>query len=367
VRILQISSAKNFGGGEKHLADLCEGLNVRGHEIFVATRPGAEWLDRLSFLPEENLFELPLRNSFDIFSARKLALIIREKKIDIVHAHLGRDYPVAALAVRFTSNARLILTRHVLFPIKSLQKFALSNVAKVIAVSSAVEANLQKIFPAQKIVSIPNGIEVEKWSKADRKQFREAFRFEHDIPFDAFLIGTIGELKPLKGQEDFILAAQIVARKFPESRFIVVGKDNSFDQNFRRKLKRLVKVFDLEERFLWLDWVENTAEILHSLDVFVSPSRSESFGLTILEAMASGIGIAATETEGARELLENNKTGKLVELENPAQLAEAINEFLNNEELRKKYGRQAQESAKENFNLERMIAETEKIYIEAIS
>jgi L-malate glycosyltransferase len=367
VRILQISSAVNFGGGEKHFVDLCKGLTGKGHEIFTGVRPNADWLERLSFLPPENIFKLPLRNSFDVFSARRIAGIIREKEIEIVHAHLARDYPIASLAIRFAANSRLVLTRHVLFPIKSFQKFALSNVARVIAVSSAVEMILQKTFPAEKIVSVPNGIEIEKWAQANRQQLREAFRFEHDIPFDTFLIGTIGELKPLKGQEDFILAAQIVAGKFPESRFVIVGKDNSFDQNFRRKLKRMVKVFGLEEKILWLDWVENTGEILHSLDVFVSASHSESFGLSILEAMASGVGIVATKTEGAKELIEPDKTGKLVAVENPVEMASAVCEFLEDTKKREAFGKNAQEKAKERFSLEKMIDETERIYNEVLT
>jgi glycosyltransferase involved in cell wall biosynthesis len=365
MRVLQISSAVNFGGGEKHLTDLCRGLTGRGHEVFLAARPGANWLERLSFLPEENFFRLPLRNSLDVFTAGKFAALIRESGIEIVHAHLARDYTVAALAARLarSQKPKLVLTLHVLFPLKAVQKKALSNVDSVIAVSSAVEANLQKTFPPAKIVSVPNGIDVEKWSEVDHASLRQSFRAEHNIPPGAPLVGAVGELKPLKGQEDFVLATQIVAERFRESRFVMVGKDNSAGQNFRRKLKRMVKIFGLEERFLWLDWVEETAEILHSLDVFVSASHSESFGLSILEAMASGAcAIVATETEGARTLLENDVTGKLVPVAEPVRLASAIMELLENENLRAGFASRAQVVAREKFSLERMIDETEKIY-----
>ena len=81
-------------------------------------------------------------------------------------------------------------------------------------------------------------------------------------------------------------------------------------KNFARELKRLVKIFDLEDRFLFLDWVENTAPLLAAMDIFVSASHSESFGLAIFEAMASGKAIVATETEGAKELIENGIFGK---------------------------------------------------------
>ena len=158
------------------------------------------------------------------------------------------------------------------------------------------------------------------------------------------------------------MAANIITQKFPKSHFAIIGKDNSFDQTFRRKLKRLVKVFELEDRVLWLDWVEDTAKLFSAMDVFVSPSHSESFGLAILEAMASATPVVATETEGAKELLESENTGKLVPIENAAKLAESIEEFLNDENMQQNFGKNAQSFANTNFSLARMIDEIEAVY-----
>ncbi len=363
MKILQISSAKTYGGGEKHLVDLCKGLQNRGHEVFVMLRPTCEWQARLDFLPPENIFHVSIRNSFGIFSAQRIARFIQKNKIEIVHAHVARDYFPTSLACRIAKTPKFVLTRHVLFPLKSFNRFALKNLSKAIAVSSAVETALQRIFPLEKIVAVSNGIEIEHFANATREKLRQEFRFEHNISFDSFLMATVGELKPLKGQEDFILAAQIVAEKFPETHFSIIGKDNSLDQAFRRKLKRLVKIFGLEERFLWLNWVEDTATLLHACDVFVSPSHSESFGLAILEAMASGCAVVATETEGAKELLGEEN---LVPIKNPTQLAVKICEFLQDEKKRQEFGKKAQTIAKENFSLEKMIEQTEAVYQEIL-
>ena len=362
MRILQISSARNFGGGEKHLLDLCRGLVGRGHEVFVALRPTNKWQEKFDFLPPENFMHVSIRNSFGIFSAQRIADFVREKNILVIHAHVARDYIPASLACRIAKTPKLVLTRHVLFPMKPFHRFALKNVAKVIAVSDAVASELETIFPKEKIAVVPNGIEVETWSNANRENLRREFRFAHDISFDALLIGTVGELKLLKGQRDFILAAKIIAEKFPATHFVIVGKDNSVNQNFRSELKRLVKVFNLENRFLWLNWVEETAPLLHALDVFVSASHSESFGLAILEAMASAAPIAAAATEGAKEILRDGETGLIVPIQEPVALAEAIDKLLTDENLRAKLGKQAQEFAKQAFSLERMIEETEKVY-----
>ena len=361
VRILQITSAKTFGGGERHFVDLCRGLINRGHEIFVALRPTNEWQEKLDFLPPEKILHVSLRNSFGVLSAQKIAEFIREKGIEIVHAHAARDYIPASLACRIAKNARFVLTRHVLFPLKPFHRFALRNLSKAIAVSKAVEMNLQKIFPKEKIALISNGIDVETWANVNRETLRQAFRFEHDIPFDAFLIGTIGELKLLKGQREFILAANIIAQKYTNARFVIVGRDNSYKKNYRRELKRLVKIFRLDERFLWLDWVDETAPLLTALDVFVSASHTESFGLAVLEAMASGCAIVSTATDGAKELLDE-KTGKLVSVGNAIEIAGAVAGFLEDEKMRESFGKNAQTKARENFGLGKMINETEAIY-----
>lgn len=367
MKILQISSAKNYGGGEKHFVDLCRCLSENGHEIFAALRSENDWQDKLIFLPDENILHIPLRNSLDVFSSVKLAKIMRENEIEIIHAHLARDYPVAAFANRIYPKANLILTRHVLFPMNFVNKLLLKNVSKVIAVSSAVEANLQKTFPPEKIINIPNGIEIENFAAVNREELRKEFRFLHNISDDAKLIGTVGELKKLKGQEDFILAANEVAKKITDAHFIIVGKDNSLDKIFRRNLKRLVKVFDLKDKFTFLDWIENTAPLFSALDLFVSPSHSESFGLAILEAMASGNAIVSTTTEGAKELLENDFSGKLVPIENPVKLAEAVCEVLEDSEKSDLLGKNAQKFARENFSLEKMISETERLYKETLT
>lgn len=362
MRILQISSAKNFGGGERHLLDLSKNLIAAGHDLSFAFAPRSPIAERMPEQYRKNIFEVEIKNALDIFSARRIACLIREKNIEIVHAHIAKDYVPASLAVRLAPAAKLIITRHVLFPMKFAQKYALANVSKVIAVSAGVERVLRKTFPERLIDVVPNGISLEQRSAADDKKNGQTFRLEHDISTKALIIGIVGELKPLKGQRDFVLAAQIIAGKFPEAFFIVVGKDNSLKKEFRRELKRLVKVFGLEDRFLFLDWIEDTAPLLAAIDVYVSASHSESFGLAILEAMASGKAIVSTDTEGAKELIENSETGKVVAVKDPLALADAIKEFLSDEKMREIYGENAQKKARELFSLNKMITKTEAVY-----
>src|SRR5262245_49461532 len=135
MRILQICSARESGGGEKHLADLANALAKRGHAIFASINPGSPVRAALPLLPGEHIIELPLRNALTVSSGWKLARFVRDHGIEIVHAHLARDYPVSALAAG-RSGARLLLTRHVLFPLSEIHPLTLRPTAKVTAVSA---------------------------------------------------------------------------------------------------------------------------------------------------------------------------------------------------------------------------------------
>ena len=156
LRILQISSARSIGGGERHLIDLAIGMAERGHEVYVALRQGSPLKAQLKSLKPRRLFELSLRNSLDFGSALKLSRIIRDNQIEIVHAHLARDYPIAAMAMRHNRDVRLVLTRHVLFTLSKIHILTFSRVSKIIAVSHAVERALskQRRFPKDKIVVV---------------------------------------------------------------------------------------------------------------------------------------------------------------------------------------------------------------------
>ncbi|NNF00800.1 MAG: glycosyltransferase family 4 protein [Pyrinomonadaceae bacterium] len=367
MQILQISSAKNIGGGEKHLVDLCRGLHRKGHKVFVALRKENEFEHMLGFLPVENRLHVRLRNALDVLSARKIARFLRENEIDIVHAHLARDYPPASMAVRLYPDSKLVITRHVLFPMKKLHKLVLKNVSKAIAVSTAVERNLEKTFPKEKVIGIPNGIDIERSAKINKNELSMEFRNEHSIPLNSKLIGTVGELIALKGQDDFVTAAAAITARISDVHFVIVGRDNSIDMGFKKRLEQLVESSNLNEKFSFIDWVDDTLPLLSALDVFVSSSHSESFGLAILEAMAAGTPIVSTETDGAKELLDDEITGLLARISDPSDLAEKVIAVLNDDQKRIEFATAAKGVAREDFSLQNMIDQTLKVYKDSLS
>ncbi|HYX27987.1 MAG TPA: glycosyltransferase, partial [Pyrinomonadaceae bacterium] len=303
MRILQICSAHEIGGGEIHLVDLANALAQRGHDVFVALSPSSPVRKLLSSVPSENVVELPMRNSFSLATAMKLSRFVRVHEIEIVHAHIARDYPLSAL-VTGRSNARLVLTRHVLFPLNPLHRLTLRRTMRVIAVSRAVADSLARtgIFDEKRIVTIHNGIDFAKFDTTIRRcAVNRTVR-----------IGMVGHIAPIKGQEDFVHAAALVARQRQNVEFIIAGEDKSASRENRIALEKLIGGLKLDDQVKLIGWQDDVAAFLSTLDVFVSCAHSEPFGISIVEAMAAGIPIVATASEGAREIITDKQTGRLV-------------------------------------------------------
>jgi len=246
---------------------------------------------------------------------------------------------------------------------KPFHRYALRNVDAAIAVSPAVATQLERIFPASSIFIVPNGLVIDP--PADREAVASAFRRDHGIPIDAPLIGTIGELKPLKGQRDFLLAAAEIIKSAPDSRFVIAGRDATADSRHCRELRRLAHVVGLDSRVVWLDWLDDVQPLLLALDIFVSPSHSESFGLAILEAMMNGCCVVATDTDGARELIGD--AGLIVPVGDPLALAVAVKMLIANPDEAARMSFKLANVAHERFSMERMVAATDALYNRVLS
>jgi glycosyltransferase involved in cell wall biosynthesis len=359
MRILQLSSARQLGGGERHFIDLSEGLRKRGHDLFLALTPDSPLLDRLSEISPEHVITLPLRNAIDISSAWRLRRFVREHRIEIVHGHVARDYPLAAIAAGAAGPARLVLTRHVMFPMSRLHRVTERRVARIIAVSEGVAASLrdERVFPEGKISLVRHGIHLAGYEPALSRS-NDTGRL--------LRVGMLGEISPVKGQEDFARAAAEIAKFRDDVRFVMAGRDNSPERRNRRELDSLIKQLGLSDKLEVIESIDSIPQFMSDLDVFVSPSRSEAFGLAMVEAMACGVPVIATMTAGGREVVEDEKTGRLVPINKPAELARAITDLLANQDLRKMLGVNARRRVEEKFSLDRMISETEAVYREVL-
>ena len=328
-----------------------------GHEVFAATTPESPILPELKELPAGHILKLPFRKPFDVASAWRLRRFARDRDIEIVHAHMARDYPLASLAAG-GERPRLVLTRHVLFPMGKLHKLTRRRVARVIAVSEAVAASLreQNIFDDAQIAVVRHGIDLERFQSVVARNDTKMLR-----------VGMLGELSPVKGQKEFMRAAAMIAGKRTDVEFIIAGRDNSAEGEYRRELMQSIESAGLTERISIIESRIDVAEFLAQLDVFVSASSSEAFGLAIAEAMAAGVPVVATASDGAREIITDAQTGRLVPINDVDELAKRIGELLDDSAERTRLADNARNKAAEAFSLPRMIAETEAVYSQVLS
>ena len=355
MRILQVCSVTTFGGGERHLADLSHALTDRGHEVYAAAVPDSRLWTELSFLTQSRLLALSHRNYPKNLTS--LAAFVRARGIEIVHAHAARDYHLAALAVRLAPRSRLVLTRHALFPLRQINRPLLRSAGRMIAVSQAVAESVRRsgVIESSKITVVHNGIDTDRFTQA---RVRDANR--------PVLIGTVGHLAPIKGFDVFVRAAKLISAHREDIRFVITGEDKSVQMDHRRSLESLIAELGLSEIVTMPGWQDDMPAVLSSLDLFVSSARSEPFGLAIVEAMAAGLPIVATASEGALEIIEDGITGKLVPTGDPEALAGAINALLDDLLECLRLARNAQLAARERYSLARMATDTERVYREVL-
>jgi glycosyltransferase involved in cell wall biosynthesis len=356
MRILQVCSVTTFGGGERHLADLSRALADLGHEVYAASVPGSQLWSELSFL--NNTRTLALSRGNYVKNLTGLAAFVRSHGIEIVHAHAARDYHLAAMAVKLAPRARLVLTRHVLFPLRRINRPLLKRVDGVIAVSRAVAESLRRngVIDSAKITVVHNGI--------DTHRFNGSVARSGELPI---VVGTVGHLAPIKGHDIFLRAAALISAHRPEVRFTVIGEDKSPQMDHRRSLENLVAELGLSGIVTMPGWRDDMPALLSSLTLFVSAARSEPFGLAIVEAMAAGLPVVAAVSEGAMEIIEDGFSGKLVPTDDPEALAQAINDLLDNPLERLRLGHNAQLAARERYSLARMACDTEQVYREVLA
>lgn len=363
MKILQICSARTIGGGEKHVADLANGLASRGQEVHVALRLSSGLRSELTALPDSNIHPLRATGPLNLLNAFLLARLIRERGVEVIHAHIAHDYLLAATAVGLAGRGRVVLTRHVLFPLSKVYRVALRRVSRVIAVSGAVADSVrsESIFDAADVEVIHNGVDLARF-RPNVGAREDARRLLQIGPRDTYLVGMAGHLAPIKGPDEFIRAAAVVASRRDDVTFVVAGEDKSRSGENRRRIERLIGDLGLGGRVHLQGWVDDVPALLSALDLFVSPSRSEPFGLSIIEAMACGVPVVATKSDGAVEILEDGVTGLLVPLGDHEALAEAICALLNDGRGRAGMAARALEAVRDRFSLERMLTATEQLY-----
>jgi glycosyltransferase involved in cell wall biosynthesis len=209
-----------------------------------------------------------------------------------------------------------------------------------------------------KVKIIYNGIDTEYFKPSKTKSL---LRSQIGLQDSNFVITIVANLYKIKGVEYFIRAASLVAQEVPESKFIIVGDGAEKDG-----LAELAANLGISEKIIFTGNIYNTKDYLATSDVYVCSSLSEGFSNSILEAMAMGLPVVATDVGGNKEAVVDNESGFLVPAQDYQGIASKIIELYQNHDERYQMGDKGRAIAEERFNLKRMIKEHEKLYLDLI-
>jgi len=234
----------------------------------------------------------------------------------------------------------------------------------IVANSNAVlqEVRIREQTPGNKLTVVYNGVDVDNYTvPVCRKEKLNSLGLRSDV----WLIGMVANVRPIKGFEYFIQAAARVKQSFPGSQFVVVGGDAEFGVEinvYKKKLVRLTRKLGLEDEIVYLGMRHDVAEILAVFDIYVSSSLSEGFSNTILEAMASGKPVVATNVGGNSEAVIHGETGFLVPPADADAIAEAIVKVLSNQELCYEMGCRGRSLIQDKFSILSMSQQMQRLF-----
>jgi N-acetyl-alpha-D-glucosaminyl L-malate synthase BshA len=325
--------------------DLADSLKEEGFEVVVLGRnPG-----------------------FDYSLPSKLGRILKNKQVDIIHAHQYAPFLYSSLARGILhSRPPIIFTEHGrTFPDYRrpkrcfANKFLLKSSDRVVAVGKQVKEALIKnegIDPSR-IDVIYNGVSVDRFSRKQDQQRRLATRMKEGVSDDMTVIIQVARLNPLKDHITAIRAMRQVVDKIPSSILLIVGEGEE-----RAAIQDEINQLGLSRNVRMLGNRYDVQDLLEASDVFILTSVSEGIPLTVIEAMLSGLPCVATDVGGLSEIIEDGEDGFLVQAKDVLGLASRIVELVSAPEIARRFSEVGRTKTRLNFSSERMHAAYLELY-----
>jgi sugar transferase (PEP-CTERM/EpsH1 system associated) len=237
------------------------------------------------------------------------------------------------------------------------QRFLWRTVQRVLCVSQAHRQRLVETvgFPYERLTLILNGVDVQAFPP--RPADKDTIRADLGLELDPIYIGTVGNLRPVKNQALLLQAAQQVCARYHNVRVVIIGEGP-----LRGQLVRTAEALGIQKQVCLLGARAEISELLNALDIFVLPSLSEGLPMSVLEAMACGLPVVATDVGGIPEVVVHGQTGLLVSSQDVQQLAAALETLVQQPGLRLTLGHQGRARVVEHFSLQRMVHDYEGLY-----
>ena len=352
-----------------HVAVLAKELSKRGHRVTALAARNSRLFAELE-RQHISTHDFSPKAYFDVFSTIKLIELLKRSSIDAIHAHYSKDLWSIVMACKFSRAIPVVFIKHIgtQKPKRDpLHRFIYKNVSHTIAVSQVIKDNLLNTHPldASRVSVIHHGIDMDYYRRS--RGDREKIRCEFNIGDDDILIGTIGRLQEGKGHLEFLEMAGVIGKRYPASRFIIVGEPTYGEEDKAEIIYKKAKETALADRLVFTGFRADIPALLSAMDIFVFPSRAEAFGLVLIEAMSAGLPVIANRSDGILDIIEDGVNGLLIAPMNIDLWVERVERLIRHPELRSRLARSAVETVRLKFTLREMVVQVESIYNSCLS
>lgn len=366
-RLMLITHDLAIGGLQQVVVNICRTIDKETFYVTVlCLRNLGEFVPEVEKLGIK-VFHLPQKeNATDYFSCLKVAKVLRQENIEIIHTHNTQPFVDGTIGALMSEVKTIVHTDHArdfssdtrrnLFLEWLMSHFAY----KVVGVSEHTAQNLikyERISP-KKIMTIMNGIDERKYNIVVSKNEK---RKELGLSGNGPILGLAVRLTELKGVTYLLQAMPEVIRKFPDINLVIAG-----DGLLSEKLKKEAFSLEIDKNVFFVGPRLDIPELLRLFDLYVLPSLSEGLPMVLLEAMAACCPIIATNVGGVPTVINHGKNGCLIKPRDPEKLASEIITLLLDKNLRERYVQNGIKIFKEKFTAEVMTRKYEQLYLRRI-
>lgn len=362
LRVLHLSTARTWRGGEQQIAWLMAALRKTGvpQWIFCAKGSAME-----AYCRREGFDFFPFKKSFslDLLTARRIWQLCKQLNITHLHAHDAHAHTFAVLASTFFKNKPLLIVhRRVDFPVGnsyfSRWKYNHPAISRIICVSDFIKKLVEPaVGDASKLVVVHSGVEIK--GVGEKPGRSQTLRIRYGIPPEAWLIANVAAIAPHKDYFTFVKTAEVLLHQNFPARFLIIGADGGEEQAIRE----LILDKGLSAEIILTGFRTDVHEILPEVDILLFTSKTEGLGTSLLDAMACGVPIVATDAGGIPEIVEDDVTGLLAPVGDAGSLARQVVRLMEQPGLKQRLTQAARRKV-ECFSKEKMAAAILEIYLE---
>jgi len=376
-----VLNSLTIGGVEKVVVDICNGLDERGHEVYIVSLFEDNFDTQKNINDNIKVISLPFRSNsifnivkFWLFGLPKITKVINGLKPQIVHSHQYYHYYLfLSLSFYFSkikpAHFRTIHTSGLYYNSKSLIDRIRLTAEKIasklypgylISISKEILENNKKYFSrsAIEIRLIPNGIHLNKFSRLNNFDVKKE---DYGIYDNKIIITYVSRLHPGKNHECLIKAWGKVVEVNPAAHLWLVG-----DGILKGDLIKMAEELKIEKSISFLGVCDDVPKLLSISDIAVFPSQFEGFGLSLIEKMAMQLPIVASDIAFFKEVIVPDVNGILYSVNNSQELTESINQLIKDQFLRERLGKNAHKTAM-TYDINVIINATIKFYEESLS